>query len=121
MEQRPSTSLAAYTLKQRHRQQNQKTHHQPYIPLNHETLNLVLDGADLAHKVTSLVGSDTGGDHRTGDTGGTAQGELAGDVHIRNVLVFSKQRQVKKNGQRRGVGGQDDNLGSSAVEGLGGC
>lgn len=96
-------------------------HHQPYIPLDHETLNLVLDGADLAHKVTSLVGSDTGGDHRTGDTGGPTQGELAGDIDIRHILVLSKERQVKENGQGRGVGSQDDDLSSSAVKGLGGC
>lgn len=120
--------LAAYILpKQRHRQQNPKDPSiiKPYNPLtsllDHETLNLVLNGSDLAHKVTSLVGSDAGRDHRARHTSGPTQGELAGDVDVGDVLVLSEEGQVKQDGQGGGVRGQDDDLGGSAIEGLGGC
>ena len=41
-------------------------------------------------------------------------------TYVGSVLVLAKKRQVEKDGQRRGVGGQDDNLGDTSVEGLGG-
>ena len=94
---------------------------QPYPSLDHESLNLVLDGPDLAHQITSLVGSDTGRDHRTRHTSGPTQGKLAGDVDVGDVLVLSQERQVEQDGERGGVRGQDDNLSGSTIQSLGRC
>jgi len=88
--------------------------------LDHQTLNLVLQVADGGSQVRSLVGGDAAGDHSTRDTGSTTESNLAGNVDIRNVLVLAQQGQVQNDRQRSGVGGQDDDLGGSAVEGLGG-
>lgn len=41
------------------------------------------------------------------------------ETHVRGVLVLGQEGDVQKNGQRGRVGGQDDNLGSTTVEGLG--
>ena len=89
--------------------------------LDHEPLNLVLDGPDLSHEVASLVGGDASSDHRTRDTSRAAQGELAGDEDVAGVLVLTQERDVEQNGERGGVGREDDQLGSTAIEGLGGC
>lgn len=90
------------------------------VCLDLEPLNLVLEGADLAHEVGGLVGGDRAGDDSASDTAGAAKGHLGGNVDVGNVLVFAEEGQVKENSQRAGVGGQDDDLGDTAVEGLGG-
>lgn len=54
--------------------------------LDHETLDLVLDGTDLSGQVTGLVGSDRGSDDGAGDTSGTAESHLAGDVNVGNLV-----------------------------------
>lgn len=41
-------------------------------------------------------------------------------TYIGSVLVLAEKRQVEKDGQRGGVGGQDDDLRDTSVEGLGG-
>lgn len=48
----------------------------------------------------------------------TYQSHLGGNVDVRNVLVFAEKRKVKEDGQRAGVGGQDDHLGDTTVEGF---
>lgn len=45
--------------------------------LDHETLDLVLEGANLVHEVGGLVGGDGAGDDCTGDATGSAEGGLA--------------------------------------------
>lgn len=93
----------------------------PPLPiLDHESLNLVLDGSDLSHKITGLVGSDAGRDHRARHASCATQSELAGDENVRRILILCKQRQVKKNGQGVAVSGKNHNLGSTAVKRLGG-
>jgi hypothetical protein len=87
--------------------------------LDHQTLDSGLDGADLVGQLGGLVGSDRASNHRAGDTGSTAQSHLAGDVDVGNVLVLSKEGQVKDDSQRRSIGGEDDDLGGTAVQGLG--
>ena len=87
--------------------------------LDLEPLNLVLEGANLAHEVGSLVGGDRAGNDCTGDTAGAAESHLGGNVDVGNVLVFAEQRQVEEDSQGAGVGGKDDNLGDTTVEGLG--
>ena len=68
--------------------------------LDLEPLDLVLEGADLAHKVRSLVGGDGAGDDGAGDTAGTAKSHLGGNVDIGNVLVLAEKGQVEEDGQR---------------------
>jgi hypothetical protein len=82
-----------------------------HVRLDLEPLDLVLEGADLAHEVRGLVG---------GDGAGAAQSHLGGNVDVGNVLVLAEEGQVEEDGQGAGVGGQDDDLGDTAVEGLGG-
>lgn len=50
--------------------------------LDGQSLHLVLEGTDLAHQVGSLVAGNGSGDHSTGDTAGTAEGNLGGDVDL---------------------------------------
>lgn len=61
-------------------------HHIQDDILDHETLDLVLDGADLGGQVTGLVGSDGGSNHGTGDTSGTAKSHLTGNVNVGNLI-----------------------------------
>jgi hypothetical protein len=91
-----------------------------HVRLDLEPLDLVLEGADLAHEVRGLVGGDGAGDDGAGDTAGAAESHLGGNVDVGNVLVLAEEGQVEEDGQGAGVGGQDDDLGDTAVEGLGG-
>lgn len=50
--------------------------------LDHESLDLVLESADLAHEVRGLVGGDAAADDSAADTAGTAESHLAGDVNL---------------------------------------
>jgi hypothetical protein len=50
--------------------------------LDHEALDLVLEGADLAHEVGGLVGGDAAADDSAADTAGAAKSHLAGDVNL---------------------------------------
>lgn len=83
-----------------------------------ETLDLVLECADLAHQVGSLIGGDRRGNDGTGDTAGTAECHLGGDVNVRNVLVLAEKGKVEKDGEWAGVGSEDDDLGDTAVQRL---
>lgn len=106
--------------------------------LDHESLDLVLQGLDLVHQVTGLVGGDAAGDNGTADTACSAQSTLGGDVaegwsvhcdilgsrlhsHVWYVLVLGEKRQVEENGQGSSVCGEDDNLRDTAVQCLCGC
>lgn len=43
-----------------------------------------------------------------------------GHTYVGSVLVLAEKRQVEKDGQRSGIGGEDDNLRDTSVESLGG-
>jgi hypothetical protein len=90
------------------------------ITLDLEALDLVLEGADLAHEVGSLVGRDASSDDGPGDTASTTESHLGGDVDVGDVLVLAEKRQVEEDGERGGVGGEDDQLADTTVESLGG-
>lgn len=92
----------------------------PTEDLDHEPLDLVLQAADLVHQVAGLVGSDASGDDSTANTTGTAKGSLGGHIDVGHVLVLAQQRQVQQDGERSGVGSQDDDLGNTTVQRLGG-
>lgn len=87
--------------------------------LDHKSLDLVLESTDLAHKVGSLVSGDGSSNNSAANTTSTAQSHLGRNVNVRDVLVFAEKRDVEQDGERGGVGGQDDNLGDTTVEGLG--
>jgi len=86
--------------------------------LDHQALNLVLEGTNLAHKITLLVGGNRAADHSAGDTASTSEGHLGWNINVGCVLVLAQQRQVKQDCERRGVCGQDDNLTDTTVESL---
>lgn len=88
--------------------------------LDQESLDLVLEGADLVHEIGSLVGGDGGGDDGAGDTAGTSESGLGWNVDVWDVLILAEEWEVEENLKWIGVGGEDDDLGDSAVEGLGG-
>lgn len=87
--------------------------------LDLEPLDLVLESADLAHKVGSLVGGDGSGNDCASNAAGTAECHLRGDVDVGNVLVLAEEREVEKNGQGRSVGSEDDDFGDTAIQRLG--
>lgn len=60
--------------------------HQSLRSLDHESLDLVLEGADLAHEVGGLVGGDAAADNCAADTAGAAKSHLAGDVNLRMAV-----------------------------------
>jgi hypothetical protein len=62
-----------------------------------------LDGVDLALELAGLVGGDRGGDDRARDTAGTAEGRLARDKDVRDVLVLAEEREVEQDLDRLGV------------------
>jgi hypothetical protein len=88
--------------------------------LDHETLDLELDSADLSSEITSVVGGDRASNDRARNTGSTAESHLAGDVDVGNVLVLTQQGQVQNDREGGGVGGENDELGGTTVKGLGG-
>jgi hypothetical protein len=85
-----------------------------------ETLDLILEGADLAHEVGGLVRGDAAGNDGASDTAGAAESHLRGDVDVGNVLVLAEKGKVEQDGEGAGVSGEDDDLADTAVEGLGG-
>ena len=85
-----------------------------------ELLNLLLDGGDLGLDLRSFVLGDGRGDDGAGDTAGAAEGLLRPAEDVGHVLVLAEQRDVEEDLQRLGVGGEHDELGLAAVEGLGG-
>jgi hypothetical protein len=97
------------------------------VRLDLQTLDLVLEGPDLAHQVGRFVRGDGAGDDGTGDTAGAAESHLGGNVDVGNVLVLAlrdvrdsvktydtistyEERQVQENSEGRGVGSEDDQL-----------
>jgi hypothetical protein len=44
--------------------------------LDHKSLNLILQGSDLVHKITSFVSRNAGSNNRAGDTASTSKGTV---------------------------------------------
>lgn len=64
-----------------------------------------------------FVCRDAGGDNGPGNATSTAESHLGRNVDVWHVLVLAKQRQVQKDGERGGVGSEDDQLTDTTVEG----
>ena len=58
--------------------------------LDHETLDLVLESADLVVQVAGLVGRDASRNDGAADTAGTAESHLAGNVDVGDVCGKSE-------------------------------
>jgi hypothetical protein len=86
------------------------------LRLDLETLDLVLEGPDLAHEVRGFVGRDGAGDDGPGDTTCAAQSHLGGNVDVGHVLVFAKEGKMQKNRQRGGVSSKNDQFADTAVQ-----
>lgn len=71
--------------------------------LDLEPLDLVLEGADLAHEVRGLVGGDAASDDSARDTAGAAESHLRGNVDVGDVLVLAEKGKVEEDGERAGV------------------
>lgn len=89
--------------------------------LNGKSLDLLLESLDLARKLRQLVGADAGGNNGTADTTSTSEQSLAGDVDVRDALVFADEGDVEDDGEGLGVGSKDGKLASTTVDGLGDC
>ena len=58
-------------------------------PLDHEPLDLVLEGANLRLEVAMLVEGDAGADDGATDAARAPKRRLGGYVDVRHVLVFA--------------------------------
>lgn len=63
--------------------------------LDHETLDLGLDGADLVGELGGLVGGDAASNNGAADTGGATKSDLAGDIDVGDVLVLAEEGKVQ--------------------------
>jgi len=89
-------------------------------PLNQQSLNLILDGPNLALQLGGLVRGDTGGDNATADTTSAAKRDLGRNKNVGDVLIFTKKRQVEENLDGLSVGGEHNEFADTTIEGLGG-
>lgn len=89
--------------------------------LDGKSLDLLLESLDLARKLRQLVGADAGGNNGTAHTASTSEQSLAGDVDVRDALVFADEGDVEDDGEGLGVGSKDGKLASTTVDGLGDC
>lgn len=92
----------------------------PSPSLDHESLNLVFQASDLVHEIGCLVGGNASTDNSPGNTTSTSKSSLAGNINVWNVLVLAQERKMEENGERSGVGSEDDDLTDTTVQGLGG-
>lgn len=71
--------------------------------LDKQLLDLVLDRLDLRLKIGTFVRGDGNSNNGARDTAGTTQSSLGWKENVRNVLILTKQRQVKQDLERLGV------------------
>mmetsp|Transcript_21667 Transcript_21667/g.39581 ORF Transcript_21667/g.39581 Transcript_21667/m.39581 type:complete len:210 (+) Transcript_21667:171-800(+) len=90
-----------------------------FFNLDQQTLNLGLHGLDLRRQLGVVRLKDGEGNDVAGHLCRAAEGRLGWHKHVRDVLVFAEQREVQQNLDRVGVTSEDDQIGNTAVEGLG--
>lgn len=86
--------------------------------LDNETLDLVLHLPDLSCKLRGIVGGDAGSNDGARDTTSASERGFGWDVDVCYVLVFAEEGKVEEDGEWAGVGGENDDLGDTSVEGL---
>lgn len=90
----------------------------PFISLNQQLLNFILKVFDLLLQLATVIGGDRGGDDLPGHATSASQSLLGTHKNVRNILILTKQGQVHQNLDGLCVGGQNDELGLTAVQGL---
>lgn len=91
------------------------------LNLDEKSLDLVLQGPNLPLQLRRLVGGDGGRDDSAGNTTGTPEGDLGGDEDVGDVLVFAEEWKMEEDLEGRGVGGENNEFGNTAVERFGRC
>lgn len=71
--------------------------------LDEELLNLSLDAKNLRLKVRGFISGDRSRDDGTRDTTSTTKSSLGRNENVRDVLIFTEKRQMKKNFKRLGI------------------
>jgi hypothetical protein len=71
-----------------------------WLHLDHKSLDLVLESADLAHEVRSLVGGDGSSDDSARNTASATESHLGRNVAIKShKSVFHPSQQTQKQGE----------------------
>ena len=86
----------------------------------HTNTTTHFNSQDLRVELSGLVGRDRRGDDGSGHTASTAQSRLGGDKDVWDVLVLTEERQVEDDLDGLDIGGHDDELADTSVEGLSG-
>jgi hypothetical protein len=66
------------------------------LHLDHKSLDLVLESADLAHEVRGLVGGDGSSNDGAGNTASATESHLGGNVAVENLSVLYSSWQWKR-------------------------
>lgn len=88
--------------------------------LDQQSLDLVLDTEHLVLDGRSIVGGNRCSNDWSGNTTSSTQGSLRWNKNVRNVLVFTQQRQVQQDFDWLSVGSHNDELRDTSVQSLGG-
>ncbi len=88
--------------------------------LDEDLLDLLTALLDLGGELRPLLGGDGARDHGPVDSAGAPEGGAGGDEHVRDVLVLGNEGQVEEDLEGLSVSRENDDLGGSAVQGLGG-
>lgn len=67
-----------------------------------------------------MVACHRGSNNRSAHTTSTPKGSLIRNENIRDILILTQKRQVQDDLQGLGISSHDDELGDTAVQGLGG-
>lgn len=78
--------------------------------LHGESLNLVAESADLGVEVRRLVRGEGHSDDRARHTAGAADGGLAGEEDVGDVLLLGEEGEMQHDAERLRVGSEDDKL-----------
>ena len=69
---------------------------------------------------TLVLGKDGNGDDVARNTTGATEVSLLAHIHVRHVLILAEKRQMEDDLEGLSVGGEDNEIGDTSVEGLGG-
>lgn len=78
--------------------------------LHGESLNLVAESADLGVEVRRLVRGEGHSDDRARHTAGAADGGLAGEEDVGDVLLLGEEGEMQHDAERLRIGSEDDEL-----------
>ena len=87
--------------------------------LNEKLFDFDLDTIDLSLKVRILNSNDRTSNNRTGHTASTTKSNLGRNKDVRNVLIFTEERNVENNFERFSISSHNNKRGLSTVQSLG--